>query len=88
MILLLCKALPLTRIDIEFHQTIGKGRAVQPLGERMTTDVPTVAHMRFLQETADSLRRIAARLPNELAREILRVAKEIEENASELKKAG
>ncbi len=54
----------------------------------MTTDVPTLAHMRFLQETADSLRRIAAGLPSELSREILRVAKKIEENATELKKAG
>jgi hypothetical protein len=54
----------------------------------MTTDVPALAQISFLQETAESLRRIAARLPSELAGEVLRVAKEIEENAAELKNAG
>lgn len=54
----------------------------------MATDVTARAQMQFLQETAASLRRIAARLPSELGNEILRVAKELEENASELKKAG
>ena len=61
---------------------------MQRLGELMTTDVTALAQMRFLQETAESLRRIAARLPSELAREVLRVANELEQNATELKKAG
>lgn len=54
----------------------------------METEGPALAHMRFLEETAESLRRIADRLPSELAREVLRVAREIEENATRYTKAG
>jgi hypothetical protein len=43
---------------------------------------------RFLRETVESLRRIAARLPPVLDREVLRVAREIEENATRLQEAG
>jgi hypothetical protein len=54
----------------------------------MADDVPASAHRRFLQETVESLRRIADRLPSELAREVRRVAKEIEENTTDCKDAG
>lgn len=54
----------------------------------MTTDLSTLAQLRFLEETAESLRKIASRLPSEVAREVLRVANELEQNATELKKAG
>ena len=47
-----------------------------------------VADQRFLQETAASLRRIAARLPPVLDQEILLVAQELEANATGLKEAG
>ena len=43
---------------------------------------------RFLQDTVASLRRIAARLPPVLDQEVLRVAREIEENVTRLKEAG
>jgi hypothetical protein len=46
------------------------------------------ADQRFLQETVESLRRIAARLPAVLDQEVLRVAQELEENATRLKEAG
>jgi hypothetical protein len=46
------------------------------------------ADQRFVQDTAQSLRRIAARLPPVLDQEVLRVAKELEENATRLKEAG
>ena len=44
---------------------------------RMPRDEPVSTQTRFVQDTVESLRRIAARLPSELAREILRVAKEL-----------
>ena len=53
-----------------------------------TPEKGAVADQRFLQETAASLRRIAARLPALLDQEVLRVAQELEDNATELKKAG
>jgi len=40
--------------------------------------------LRFLRETAESMRRIAASLPVELGREVLRVARRIEYDADEL----
>ena len=40
--------------------------------------------LRFLRETAESMRRIAADLPVELGREVLRVARRIEYDADEL----
>jgi hypothetical protein len=54
----------------------------------MPSDESVSAQTRFIQETVESLRRIAERLPSELAIEVLRVAKELEENAAEVKKAG
>lgn len=53
-----------------------------------TPETGAVADQRFLQETAASLRRIAARLPAVLDQEILRVAQELEANATGLKEAG
>lgn len=41
------------------------------------------ADQRFLQETVDSLRRIAARLPAVLDQEVLRVARELEARAAQ-----
>jgi hypothetical protein len=46
------------------------------------------ADQRFLQDTVASLRRIAGRLPAVLDEEVLRVARELEENATRLKEAG
>lgn len=46
------------------------------------------ADQRLLQETVASLRRIAVRLPPVLDQEVLRVARELEENATRLKEAG
>lgn len=40
--------------------------------------------LRFLRETVESMRRIAADLPVELGREVLRVARRIEYDADEL----
>jgi hypothetical protein len=54
----------------------------------MAAEGPASAQRRFMNETAESLRRIAERLPAELAQEILRVAQEIEDNAAEYKDAG
>jgi hypothetical protein len=42
------------------------------------------SELRFLRETAESMRRIAASLPVELGREVLRVARRIEYDADEL----
>ena len=42
------------------------------------------SELRFLRETAESMRRIAADLPVELGREVLRVARRIEYDADEL----
>lgn len=41
------------------------------------------ADQRFLQETVESLRRIAARLPAVLNQEVLRVAQELEARAAQ-----
>jgi hypothetical protein len=46
------------------------------------------AEERFMQDTIESLRRIAARLPPVLDQEVLRVARELEENVTRLKAAG
>jgi hypothetical protein len=73
--------------NVAFGPGIEKERGIVK-GDRMADDVPANAHRRFLQETAESLRRIADRLPSDLAREVRRVAKEIEENATDLKDAG
>jgi hypothetical protein len=42
------------------------------------------SELRFLRETAESMRRIAASLPVELGHEVLRVARRIEYDADEL----
>jgi hypothetical protein len=54
----------------------------------MPGDESVSAQANFVAETVASLRRIAARLPRELAAEIRRVAQELEDNATEVKKAG
>ena len=51
-------------------------------------DTGVHADQRFLQDTVASLRRIAARLPPVLDQEVLRVAQDLEENATRLKEAG
>jgi hypothetical protein len=73
--------------NVAFGRGFEKERSIVK-GERMEDDVSASARQRFLRETVESLRRIADRLPSELAREVRRVAKEIEENTTDFKDAG